>query len=150
TELYAERYREWGAFADHVALATIPRAGHYFLRHQAAEVADALASSLEDWAAGRVPEAVRDMPVKRGDLRRFYTVAAGQLVSNVGSALTAFALGVWAYQRSGRIVDLALVIMLAQLPAVLATPLGGALADRFDRRRIMLASDALSGLAMTA
>ena len=40
-------------------------------------------------------------------------------MSNIGSALTAFALGVWAYQRSGRIIDLALVIMLAQLPVVL-------------------------------
>jgi surfactin synthase thioesterase subunit/MFS family permease len=148
TELAGERHREWGAFAERVELATIPRAGHYFLRHQAREVVEVLAGRLADWAAGRLPEPVRDVPVERGGLRRFYAVAAGQLVSNVGTALTAFALGVWAYQRSGRIIDLALIVMLAQLPAVLATPLGGALADRQDRRRIMLWCDAVSGLAM--
>jgi multisubunit Na+/H+ antiporter MnhF subunit len=66
----------------------------------------------------------------------------------LGNALSVFALEVWAYQRSGRVLDLALVILLATLPAVLATPLGGALADRVDRRRIMLGADLVSGLAM--
>jgi MFS family permease len=150
TELYQERHREWGAFAERVELATVPQAGHYFLRHQAAAVAETLAGRLSDWAAGRLPAIVRDVPVDSRGLRAFYTVAGGQLVSNIGSALTAFALGVWAYQRSGRIIDLALVIMLAQLPVVLVTPLGGALADRLDRRRIMLAADAVAGLATLA
>ncbi|MFB7383838.1 MFS transporter, partial [Kitasatospora purpeofusca] len=77
----------------------------------------------------------------------FYLVAAGQTVSLIGSALTSFALGVWAYQRSGRVLDYALISMLAMLPAIVAGPLGGAVADRIDRRRVMLACDAVSATA---
>ncbi|MET7332199.1 amino acid adenylation domain-containing protein [Nonomuraea sp. NPDC005650] len=148
TELYEERYAEWAAFAPRVGLTVLPRAGHYFLRHQAEPLAALVIEHLRRWAAGRLPDPVR--PPGRTGLGRFYTVAGGQLVSAAGTALSSFALGVWAYQRSGEILDLALITMLSQIPAVLLTPLGGALADRVDRRRIMLACDAISGLAMLA
>ncbi|WP_231619012.1 non-ribosomal peptide synthetase/MFS transporter [Nonomuraea sp. SBT364] len=151
TELYQERYREWGAFAERVALATIPRAGHYFLKHQATRLAELIDAHLADWTAGRVPEPVAEAGVAgeraRRDLRRFYTVAVGQTASLLGSALTSFALGVWAYQESGRVSDYALVSMLATLPSLLASPLGGAVADRVDRRLVMLACDAVSAVA---
>ena len=52
TELYQERYREWGAFADQVELATIPRAGHYFLKHQAETLARLIEEHLDRWAGG--------------------------------------------------------------------------------------------------
>ncbi|WP_242902269.1 non-ribosomal peptide synthetase/MFS transporter [Actinomadura terrae] len=148
TELYQERHAEWAVFSPRVDLAVLPRAGHYFLRHQAEPLAAVLAEHARRWKAGHLPEPVRRD--ERTGLRPFYTVAAGQFVSVVGNALSSFALGVWAYQRSGRIVDLALVVMLAQIPTVLLSPLGGALADRVDRRRIMLACNAVSGVAMAA
>ncbi|MEU1723314.1 amino acid adenylation domain-containing protein [Nonomuraea sp. NPDC005692] len=148
TELHEERYTEWAAFAPWVERAVLPRAGHYFLRHQAEPLAAVVLAHLTRWAAGTLPDPVR--PPERTKLGSFYTVAGGQIVSALGTALSSFALGVWAYQRSGEILDLALVTMLAQIPAVLLTPLGGALADRVDRRKIMLACDALSGLAMVA
>ncbi|MFB8300484.1 non-ribosomal peptide synthetase/MFS transporter [Kitasatospora purpeofusca] len=151
TELYEERFAEWGAFADRVELATLPRAGHYFLKHQAAQLAALVGERLGAWAGGRLPEPVADVTVVGGrarrDLRDFYLVAAGQTVSLIGSALTSFALGVWAYQRSGRVLDYALISMLAMLPAIVAGPLGGAVADRIDRRRVMLACDAVSATA---
>ncbi|MFF0306944.1 amino acid adenylation domain-containing protein [Streptosporangium sp. NPDC004379] len=151
TELYQERYAEWAAFAPRADVAVLPRAGHYFLRHQAEPLAALVAEHLRNWASDRLPAPVRP-PDRAGrtGLRPFYTVAAGQFASAVGTALSSFALGVWAYQQSGEILDLALIVMLAQIPTVLLTPLGGALADRWDRRRIMLACDAISGLAMAA
>ncbi|MEV6977531.1 amino acid adenylation domain-containing protein [Kitasatospora sp. NPDC093806] len=151
TELYQERFTEWGAFADRVELATVPRAGHYFLKHQAGRLAALIGERLGAWADGRLPEPLAEVTVTgrraRRDLRDFYLVAAGQTVSLIGSALTSFALGVWAYQRSGRILDYALVSMLAMLPAIVAAPLGGAVADRIDRRRVMLGCDAVSAAA---
>ncbi|GAA4231458.1 amino acid adenylation domain-containing protein [Streptosporangium album] len=160
TELYRERYREWGAFADRVELATIPRAGHYFLKHQAETLARLISERLDRWAGGDLPEPVGEVGEvgevgvaggsARRDLRRFYTVAAGQTMSLLGAALTSFALGVWAYRESGRVLDYALVTMLALLPSLLAAPLGGALADRVDRRRIMLVCDGVSAAATAA
>ncbi|MER6362250.1 amino acid adenylation domain-containing protein [Kitasatospora sp. NPDC001527] len=151
TELYEERFAEWGAFADRVELATLPRAGHYFLKHQAGQLAALVGERLGAWAGGRPPEPLAEVTVvgrgARRDLRDFYLLAAGQTVSLIGSALTSFALGVWAYQRSGRVFDYALISMLAMLPAIVAGPLGGAVADRIDRRRVMLTCDAVSAAA---
>lgn len=155
TELYQERHREWAAFGPRVELATIARAGHYFVKHQADQLAAIIGDRVADWQAGRLPAprtadgAVHGARM-RHDLRAFYTVAFGQTVSLVGSAIGSFALGVWAYQRSGRTFDYALVTMLALLPTIALLPVGGALADRLDRRRIMLACDGLSAAAMLA
>lgn len=148
TELHEERYAEWAAFAPRAAVSVLPRAGHYFLRHQAEPLAAMITGQLLSWSAGELPAPVS--PPARTGLRPFYTVAAGQFASAVGNALSSFALGVWAYQSSGRILDLALIVMLSQIPTVLLTPFGGALADRIDRRKIMLACDAVSGAAMGA
>ena len=116
TDLYSERYREWGALAERVDVATVPRAGHYFLRHQPEDVASLIHRHVAAWSAGTLPAPVDVAMPAASSLRPFYTVAVGQLVSLVGSALSAFALAVWAYQRSGRIFDLALVVMLSQVP----------------------------------
>jgi surfactin synthase thioesterase subunit/MFS family permease len=152
TELYEERYAEWGAFADRVALSVVPRAGHYFLKHQAAVVAESIAGAVGDWRAGRLPEAVGTAVTggrARRDLREFYLMAAGQTASLIGAALSSFALGVWAYQRSGRVADYALVTMLALLPSIVMLPLGGAVADRLDRRRVMLACNGAGAAVMS-
>ena len=154
TELYAERYREWGAFAERVELATIPRAGHYFLKHQATELGALVAGRLRAWRSGELPpvltRGVLDRPETRRDLRAFGVVATGQFVSMVGSQLSSFALGVWVYQRTGRLFDFAMITMLALVPAVFAAPIGGAITDRFDRRRVMLFSDLTAACAMAA
>ncbi|GHJ42782.1 hypothetical protein Cs7R123_01240 [Catellatospora sp. TT07R-123] len=153
TELYQERHLEWAAFGPRVELATIPRAGHYFVKHQAQRLAEIIGERVAAWQAGRAPRprtadgAVHGARL-RHDLRAFYIVAFGQTVSLVGSAIGSFALGVWAYQRSGRTFDYALVTMLALLPTIALLPVGGALADRLDRRRIMLACDGLSACVM--
>ncbi|MEV4252301.1 MFS transporter, partial [Spirillospora sp. NPDC049652] len=159
TDLYQERYREWEAFSPDVSLAVVPLAGHYFLRHQPEILASFVAAppSVEAGTPGSAEAAPAPAPVEaappplvKAGLRGFHIVAAGQLASMVGSSLSSFALGVWTYQRSGRVLDFALVTMLALLPTVLAGPLGGAVADRYDRRRVMLGCDLVSGLAMAA
>ncbi|KAA2261601.1 amino acid adenylation domain-containing protein [Solihabitans fulvus] len=152
TELYQERFAEWGAFADRVELAEIPRAGHYFAKHQAGALAALIAQRVRDWPAGRVPEPLPEVTVvgrtARRNLREFYLLAAGQTVSLAGSALSAFALGVWVYQQTGRIADYALITMFALLPRILFAPVGGTIADRVDRRRVLLVCDALAAVLM--
>jgi MFS family permease len=65
----------------------------------------------------------------------------------VGSGLTSFALGVWVFGRSGSATQFALIGLFATLPRVLLSPLAGALVDRWDRRRVMILSDAGAGLS---
>ena len=72
----------------------------------------------------------------------FTLVWLGQLVSLMGSSLTEFALGVWVYQHTGSVTQLALSYLFAYLPQIALSPLAGALIDRWDRRSCMIISDA--------
>jgi DHA3 family macrolide efflux protein-like MFS transporter len=79
-------------------------------------------------------------------MRTFTIVWFGQLISLVGSGMTSFALSLWVYQQSGSVTQFALINLAAVLPRILISPLAGALVDRWDRRKVMVFSDSLSGL----
>jgi MFS family permease len=67
----------------------------------------------------------------------------------IGTGLTSFALGVWVLQQTGSVTAFATISAIAVLPAIVALPVAGAVADRFDRRKVMLAADSAAGV-MTA
>lgn len=79
-------------------------------------------------------------------MRIFFVVWFGQVVSILGSGMTGFALGVWVYQQTGSATSFALTLLFNMLPKALVAPLAGVLADRYDRRRIMILADASAGL----
>ncbi|WP_157251540.1 non-ribosomal peptide synthetase/type I polyketide synthase [Nonomuraea typhae] len=142
TELYQERYREWEAFSGEVSLEVIPEAGHYFQKHQAPE----LAGILGHGSSGAPPPP----RYQQASLKTFFLVAVGQLVSLIGTGLTTFGLGLWVYQQTRSIALFAVVSVMALLPAVVLAPVAGAVADRFDRRRVMIAADSAAGVASAA
>lgn len=78
--------------------------------------------------------------------RTFVTVWVGQLVSIVGTSLTWFGLSIWVYLETGSVTQLSLMMLAANLPRILLSPVAGALVDRWDRRWAMVISDALSGV----
>ncbi len=77
----------------------------------------------------------------------FALVCLGQAVSMLGSGLTSFAVGVWIYRKTGSVTQYALIAFCAVAPLTFLSPLAGALVDRWDRRRVMIASDAGAGAA---
>jgi DHA3 family macrolide efflux protein-like MFS transporter len=77
----------------------------------------------------------------------FMTIWAGQLVSLIGSGLTSFALGVWIYDTTGRALPFAVTAVFGRLPAILLSPLAGAVVDRRNRRAIMILADTGAALA---
>jgi DHA3 family macrolide efflux protein-like MFS transporter len=84
-------------------------------------------------------------------LKTFLVIWFGQLISVIGSGLTGFALGVWIYDQTGQATPFAVNALFATLPNVLLMPIAGALADRFNRRRLMMLADsgaaAVTGVA---
>ncbi|MFF4809647.1 amino acid adenylation domain-containing protein [Micromonospora chersina] len=161
TELYQERYLEWEFFADRVSLEVIEGAGHYFAKHQPAELARVILAHCAPSAAARPAEPARPEPTAVAapappperpaappraapSLAVFYLIAIGQLVSLIGSGLTGFGMGLWVYQRTGSVSLFATATVLALLPAVVLSPVAGALADRWDRRRLMIFADCLA------
>jgi len=80
--------------------------------------------------------------------KRFLLLWAGELVSSIGGGLTSFGLGIYIFQKTGRASDMALMTLLAFLPGLLLKVPAGVLADRYDRRLLMMIGDGLSGLGV--
>ena len=78
-------------------------------------------------------------------LRRFGLVAAGQIVTTTGTALTNFAVPLWIYLETGSLARFALFSIVSLLPGLLIAPLAGALIDRTSRRRVLLAASVAAG-----
>jgi MFS family permease len=80
-------------------------------------------------------------------MRTFSTIWFGQLISTLGSGLSGFALGVWLYEETGSTTLFALSMFVWFLPTIFFAPIAGVLADRYDRRLLMIAADGLAFLA---
>lgn len=83
---------------------------------------------------------------KPQSMRTFMIIWLGQLISIIGSGLTGFALAVWIFQETGEATPFALTILFSNLPRLLLSPFAGALADRWNRRWLMILADVGSGL----
>ncbi len=79
--------------------------------------------------------------------RGFLTIWVGQFASLFGSGMTSFALTIWIYQQTESPTALALSAFFATFPMLVFGPISGALADRFSRKLLLIASDSLAGLA---
>jgi MFS family permease len=83
-------------------------------------------------------------------LRNFSLLMGGMTVSMLGDGVFLVALAWQVYRLSNTPGALSLVGVAISAPQVLFLLLGGAVSDRMDRRRVMLASDAIRGLALLA
>jgi hypothetical protein len=66
----------------------------------------------------------------------------------VGSRLSGFALGIWILRSTGSTTYFAMTFVAMTIPALMVSMIAGALVDRWDRRRTMIACDALSAVVM--
>lgn len=80
------------------------------------------------------------------ELRLFMIIWFGQLISSVGSAMTSFALIIWAYELTGKAGTLAMLGFYSCITFVLASLVAGGYVDRWDRRKVMMISDLGAGM----
>lgn len=79
---------------------------------------------------------------------KFLLLWSGEFISAVGSGLTSFGLGVYVFQQTGKASAMALVTLMAFVPALVLSVPAGVLADRYDRRVLMMLGDGLSALGL--
>jgi len=80
----------------------------------------------------------------------FSLVWVGQTLSLLGSAMSGFALTIWAYQLTGSATALALVGVFNIVPLLVLSPIAGAIVDRSNRKFMMIVSDLAAGLGTVA
>jgi predicted MFS family arabinose efflux permease len=93
------------------------------------------------------PVAPFRVALRHRDLRILF---AGQLASDAGDWLYNVALLALVYERTGSSALLGATTAARMLPLVVLGPLGGVLADRVDRRALMVASDVARAACMLA
>ena len=79
-------------------------------------------------------------------LRYFYILWSTQSLSQLGSAITSFALTLWLYEETGSALSTAMLRICTYAPYVLMSIFAGALTDRADKKKIMLVSDLIAAV----
>lgn len=77
-------------------------------------------------------------------LRKFLLLWSGEFISAIGSGLTAFGLGIYVFNQTGKASAMALVTLLGFIPSLLLSAVTGVLADHYDRRLLMVIGNSLS------
>lgn len=72
--------------------------------------------------------------------RNFQLFFSGQLISLIGTWMQTVAQSWLVYRRTGSSLELGAVGFASQIPVFLMAPVGGVVADRFDRHRVVIAT----------
>lgn len=80
--------------------------------------------------------------------KNFTLLVLGQVSSLFGNYIMRLALSMYVLELTGSAAVFAGLLSAATIPTILLSPFGGILADRADRRNIMVALDAMTGTAV--
>ena len=80
-------------------------------------------------------------------LRDFYVLWSTQSLSQLGSSITAFALTLWLYEKTGSALSTSILTICSYAPYVIMSIFAGALTDRFDKKRTMLVCDTMAAVS---
>ena len=83
------------------------------------------------------------------ELKTFFVLWSTQSLSQLGSAMTSFALALWLYGETGSALQTALLSVCSYAPYVVMSVFAGALSDRWDKKKTMLACDSLAAPSLT-
>lgn len=83
-----------------------------------------------------------------GNFRKFLLLWIGELISSIGGGLTSFGLGVYVFNKTGSAAGMALVTLAGFLPTLILSVPAGVLADRYDRRLLMMIGDGCSAIGI--
>lgn len=80
--------------------------------------------------------------------KNFVLLILGQITSLFGNFILKLALSMYVLDATGSAAVFASILSIAIIPTILLSPLGGILADRANRRNIMVALDTVTGVSV--
>lgn len=82
--------------------------------------------------------------------RSLIILAISESVSNVGSWITMMAVfSLVIFKGEGNVTQSGLIYLVGLLPSLIFSPIAGWLCDRYDRKKLMIVSEILSGVAVS-
>lgn len=82
--------------------------------------------------------------------KNFNLLATGQLISMLGNSIQRFALSLYVLNVTGSAKIFSLLLSISILPQIFISPFGGAIADRFSKKKIQVFLDLLSAFTLFA
>lgn len=84
--------------------------------------------------------------MKKENKRNFNMMVLGQIISILGASILRFALDTYVLDVTARADIFALLLAISMIPGILLSPIGGAIADRCNRKNLMVIFDLTSSL----
>ncbi len=81
--------------------------------------------------------------------KNYYILIIGQFISQFGSKLTSFGLILWSYKQSGSVLSMSLLSVCYLVPEVMLNFISGTISDKWNKKKIMLAADAIAAFFST-
>ena len=78
------------------------------------------------------------IPSNSKSIRSFLAFWLTQSLSQLGSAMTSYALVLWVYERTGSALSVSLLTLCTWLPYVAASVFAGGIVDRARKKRLLL------------
>lgn len=75
------------------------------------------------------------------ELRSFLLLWSSQTVSELGTAMTSYVLIIWIYGQKGTASSITILTICSYLPTIFFRFIAGTLADRWNKKNIMLLTD---------
>ncbi len=79
-------------------------------------------------------------------LGKFITWWSSQTLSSLGSSMTKYALIIWAYTQQGTAMSVTMLAFCSYLPSILFAFIAGTIADKWDKKKILIATNVIMGV----
>ncbi|KAB2459782.1 MFS transporter [Bacillus sp. CH126_4D] len=84
------------------------------------------------------------------ELRNICLYSIAKIVSISGSSIYSFALGLYVLQITGSALNFAITLILGTIPMIVMNPFAGVIADKIDKKKLVVCMDLLSGCLLIA
>ncbi|EOO19665.1 MFS transporter [Bacillus cereus] len=84
------------------------------------------------------------------ELRNICLYSIGKTVSIFGSSIYSFALGLYVLQITGSALNFAITLILGTIPMIVMNPFAGVIADKVDKKKLVVCMDLLNGSLLIA
>ncbi len=84
----------------------------------------------------------------KSELYNCVLFALGKFVSVFGSIIYTFAIGLYVLELTGSGLNFAITLVLGTIPIIIISPFAGVLADRFDKKKLVVTMDLMNGVLL--